>query len=103
MTVREDLERRLCALADLSRRPSRYGDSHSYFVGGREIAHFHGDSRMDVRLIRQRIKELKAEGNLDHRVKTRGPSADWATVPLNGPEDVALALEMVEDAMRANA
>ena len=103
MSVREELEGRLGKIPDLVRRRSRFGDGLSYFVGGREIAHFHGDGRMDVRLTRQRIRELKAEGRLDARVRTRGASADWATVELSAPKDVVLALEMVEDAMRANA
>jgi hypothetical protein len=103
MSVRNELERRLERYPRLERRPSRFGDSHSYFVGGREIAHFHGDERMDLRLTRERIRELKAEGALDPRVKTRGPSADWAAVRLVEPGDVALALQLMDEAMRANA
>ncbi|MFY9717594.1 MAG: luciferase family protein [Thermoplasmata archaeon] len=102
MSPREELERRLAGLPDLVRRRSRFGDAFSYFVGGREIAHFHGDGRMDVRLTRQRIREMKIEGILDPRVRTRGPSADWATLPLDSGRDVPLAIELVEDAMRTN-
>jgi hypothetical protein len=57
---------------------------------------------MDIRLTRQLIRERKADGALDPRVRTRGPSADWATVPLDEVRDLALALELVEDAMRSN-
>ncbi|MCI4361252.1 MAG: DUF5519 family protein, partial [Thermoplasmata archaeon] len=87
----------------LSRRPSRFGDRYSYFVGTREIAHFHGDGRMDVRLTRQVIRDLKKKDVLDPRVLTRGPAADWATVPIDDDASTLdLALEMVDIAMDAN-
>jgi hypothetical protein len=103
MSVREELERRLAEIPGLTHRASRWGHSLAYFVGDREIAHFHGDGRMDVRLTKERIRELKAEHRLDGRVKTRGPSAEWAAVALSTPKDLPLALSLVEDAMRANA
>ena len=102
MSIREELEQKLRDVRDLSRRRSRFGDHYSFFVGTREIAHFHGDGRMDVRLTRQWIREAKASGTLDPRVRTRGPSADWATVPLYDRGDVNLAIALVEEAMRAN-
>jgi hypothetical protein len=103
MSAREELEVRLQQIPELGRRPSRYGDSFSYFVADREIAHFHGDGRMDVRLTRERIRLHKAEQPFDERVRTRGPSADWVAVRVSEPGDVALALELVEEAIRANA
>jgi len=103
MTVREDLEMRLQELPLLTRRKSRFGDSHAYFLAEREIAHFHGDDRMDVRLTKERIRELKAAGPLDPRVQTRGPSADWAAVRVSVESDLALAIELVEEAIRANS
>jgi hypothetical protein len=89
-------------LPGLAHRPSRYGDALSYFVGDREIAHFHGDGRMDVRLTKDRIRELKQEGTLDGRVKTRGASANWAAVRVSQASDVPYAIRLVEEAIRAN-
>ena len=103
MTVREELERSLAGVLGVVRRPSRWGQYHAYYFGDREIAHFHGDGRMDVRLTKEYIKELKARGELDARVKTRGPAAEWAAVSISDPRDVPLALQLVEDAVRANA
>lgn len=103
MPPREELERKLADIPDLVRRRSRFGNACAYFLGGQEIAHFHGDGRMDVRLTRQPIREMKIEGILDPRVRIRGPSADWATVPLGAGRDVSLAVELVEDAIRTNA
>lgn len=103
MSARAGLERRLQDLPLLTRRKSRFGDSQSYFLADREIAHFHGDERMDVRLTRERIRELKADGALDSRVRTRGPSADWASVRVSDAGDVPLAVQLVEEAIRANS
>jgi hypothetical protein len=103
MSVREELERRLSALPELEQRPSRFGHSKSYFVGQREIAHFHGDTRMDVRLTKEEIRRLKSEQALDHRVRTRGPSAEWAEVHVAELTDIPYALLLVEEAIRANS
>ena len=103
MTIRAELESRLQALPLLTRRKSRFGDSQSYFVADREIAHFHGDERMDVRLTKERIRELKTKGPLDPRIRTRGPSAEWATVRISEEADIALAVELVEEAIHANS
>jgi len=103
VSVRTHLERKLAALPGLTRRPSRYGDSHSYFVADREIAHFHGAERMDVRLTKERIPELRSVGVLDSRVKTRGRFAEWVSLSLTDPRDVDYALQLVEEAVRANS
>ncbi len=102
-SVRDELERRLSALPDLEKRPSHYGDSKSYFVGSREIAHFHGDSRMDLRLTKEEIRRLKSERALDHRVRTRGSSAEWAEVHVTALNDIPYAISLVEEAIRANS
>ncbi|HEV2316930.1 MAG TPA: luciferase family protein [Thermoplasmata archaeon] len=102
-SIRSELEAALSELPGLTRRPSRYGDGQSFFVADREIAHFHGDHRLDVRLTRARIRELKTEGELDARVITRGRTADWVEVALSRVEDIAFATLLVEDAIRANA
>jgi luciferase-like monooxygenase len=100
MSVREEVEGALCRLPGLEPRPARSGRGFSYFFEGQEIAHFHGEERIDVRLTRERIPELKARGAFDARVRTRGPSADWAAVRLSEPSDLSLALRLVKEAIR---
>jgi Family of unknown function (DUF5519) len=103
MSVRDELERRLTEIPDVTRRPSRWGHAHAYFVGDREIAHFHGDQRLDVRLTRERIRQFVSERAFDERVKTRGPSADWVAVRLLEARDLPLALSLIQEAVQANA
>ncbi|HEV2449862.1 MAG TPA: luciferase family protein [Thermoplasmata archaeon] len=101
--MREELEGQLRQLEGLTRRASRHGDSYSYFVADLEIVHFHGDERMDIRLTRERIRFHKSEAPFDPRVTTRGPSANWIAVRLRETGDIALALELVDEAIRANS
>jgi hypothetical protein len=103
MSVRNELERQLMAIPGLVRHVSRRGPGDAYFVGDREIAHFHGDERMDVRLTKEVIRLRKSEHSLDERVRTRGPSAEWATVRLAESRDIPLAVSLVEEAVRANS
>jgi len=103
VTVRHELERLLRELPGVDRRPSRYGHGSSYFTGGREIAHFHGNTRMDVRLTKEEIRLRTEERTLDPRIRTRGPSAEWAEVHVETEEDVPFAVALVEDAVRANS
>lgn len=101
--VRDALEAQLRSLPGVTRRASRHGDSYSYFVGGREIAHFHGDERIDVRLTKERIRELRAHGAFDARVTTRGPSAEWVAIQVRTRADLPAIVHWVEEAVRANA
>lgn len=103
MSVRDQLERRLEEVPGLVRRPSGRRHEHTYFAGDREIAHFHGDERMDVRLTRELIRQRVSQRAFDDRVRTRGPSADWIAVRVTAVDDISLALSLVEDAARVNS
>ncbi|MGA8302116.1 MAG: luciferase family protein [Thermoplasmata archaeon] len=100
MSTREELERRLTELPGVVRQPARRGHGYSYFVGDREIAHFHGDERLDVRLTKERIRRRLREGTFDWRVRTRGPSAEWVAVRVSEAPDILLAVALVEEAIR---
>lgn len=102
MTTRGELEKRLAQVAGLARKPSRHGDGFSYFLAGREVVHFHGDERMDVRLTKEVIGERRREGSLDPRLRAGGRYAEWVAVTVKDGRDIARALEVVEDAVRAN-
>jgi len=100
--LRAQLERQIANLPGVEERPSRYGHGRSFAAGGREIAHFHGDERLDVRLTRAEIRARKRAGGLDGRLMSRGSSSDWVEIRIVGAPDVAFALSVVEEAVRAN-
>lgn len=103
MSIREELERRLTQISGLVRHRARRGRGYSYFVADREIAHFHGDQRMDVRLTREKIRKRISERPFDHRVRTRGPSADWVAVRILELHDLRMAVALVKEAMQVDS
>ena len=103
VSPRTSVENALARLPGLDARPSRWGGQTAYHVGDREIAHFHGATRLDVRLTKEGIRELMSEGPVDPRITTRGASAHWVAVRLGSARDVAFVLALVERAVRANA
>jgi hypothetical protein len=100
--VRAELEAKIAALPGVEERVSRYGHGRSFAAGGREIAHFHGETRMDVRLTREEIRRRRADGTLDPRLVTRGAYSEWVEVTVTDTRDLAFALSLVEEAIRAN-
>lgn len=103
MAVRGDIERRLRGIPGLTPRESRYGHGLAFYVARREVVHFHGDERMDVRLTAEVILRRRREGPFDDRVRPEGGAPNWVKVRLSSPRDVALAVELAEEAVRANA
>ena len=101
-SLREELERWIAAVPGVERQVSRYGHGPSFALGGRELVHFHGESRMDVRLTREEIRQRKLDEALDPRLITRGPGSEWVEIRVLCPEDLAFALSIVEGAVRAN-
>lgn len=104
MSVRDEFDRLAMEITGVSRRAaSRPGHGHSYFTGDREIAHFHGDRRLDIRLTGAVIRQRLAEGGFDARVRARSPTANWVAVDLEAPGALPLALDLMREAIRANA
>jgi Family of unknown function (DUF5519) len=103
MSVRGDIERRLASIPGLTPRKSRYGHGLAFYVGRREVVHFHGDERMDVRLTAGVIQRRRREGGFDDRVTPEGGAPNWVKVRVSGARDAALAVGLAEEAVRANA
>jgi hypothetical protein len=100
--IRAELERELSRIAGVDRHPGRIGRGSTFSVRATEIAHFHGDQRLDVRLTKERIRQHLAEAPFDGRVRTRGPSAEWVAVQVCRPEDIPIAVALVTEARDAN-
>ena len=73
--VRDELDGPLSEIPEIVRHPGRSGRGPSVSFGGREIAHFHDEQRLDVRLTGERIRQHLVERPFAERVRTRGPSA----------------------------
>ena len=96
MHPRPTLDARLRLIAGVIAKPSRFSDIDSYWVGGTEIAHFHSDDTLDVRLTHQEIRARVAALRADPRVELRqSKDADWLAVRFATLEDVEFAVDLV--------
>ena len=100
-TLAEELAERIVALPGVDLRPSRFSHRPAFWVGKREVAHFHPGNELDVRLTRKVIRLLKAELEADPRVTLRG-SSDWAEVRFPRRTHLERAVALVRLAVEAN-
>jgi hypothetical protein len=95
--LRAELTGRILRLPGVELRPSGFTGDEAFFARRREVAHFHGDRVLDIRLTRARIRELPA----DARVTLRGAS-DWCEFAFARREDLDRAAELVALAATAD-
>jgi len=86
---------------DVDQRTSRFSERPAFWLGRREIAHYHDGNEIDVRLTRKVIRRLKSELEADRRVQMRG-SSDWVELRFPRRADLARVLELLELACEAN-
>lgn len=97
MGLRAELTGRILRLPGVELRPSRFTGDEAFFAGRREIAHFHGERTIDIRLTRARIRALKDDLEADRRVTLRG-SSDWCELTFARKKDLDRAVELVKEA-----
>jgi hypothetical protein len=101
---RTTLDARLRLIAGVTAKPSRFSDVDSYWVGRTEIAHFHDDDALDVRLTHTEIRARLTTLRVDPRVELRpSKGADWLAVRFATLDDVEFAVGLVQVAAAANA
>jgi hypothetical protein len=92
---------KIMTLSGVERRESRWGHMTAYWIGTREFAHFHGENRLDIRVVRSALKNMP-EIRLDPRVKLRPRASDWIEFRLKEQSGVDDAFELVKLAWRNN-
>lgn len=101
-TLKLELGNRILALQGVELRRSRFSEGEAFYVGGRELAHFHSGNELDLRLTRREIRARRAELEADRRITLRG-SSDWLEVRFPRLADLDDVLALVEAAVAANA
>lgn len=102
-TVFERALRRLLAGASLIEATSRFDPTkRAFFLGDREVLHFHGPDEIDLRLTRREISARRAALRADARIELRASTSDWLLVKGRTAADARAALALVEIAIRAN-
>lgn len=84
--------------------PSAFGTDEdiAYWVNGKEIAHWDRDGGIDIRLTRKGISARRAELKADERVNLRRSRSDWVQVHCASRKDVALVMDLFEEAVEAH-
>ena len=73
----------------------------AYWRGTREFAHFHGEDRLDIRVVKRALKDMP-EIRLDRRVLLRPRASDWIEFRLREQSDVDDAFRLVKLAWKNN-
>ncbi len=94
------LEAAILALPGVEKRRSRFGSRQpAFFVGTREIAHFHGSQAIDVRLGKDGVRVHREALRALPGYLPRKSASPWAELKLAGPESVPELLVWVRRAI----
>lgn len=87
----------VAAMPGTSEGRSRFSDALAFWVSGHEFAHFHGSTRLDIRLPRERQKLLHG----DPRATFREGRSEWMEWHIRTEEDLAATIELLRTAHTA--
>lgn len=87
------VRRELLAHPDVTEAPHRFGGV-VFHIGGHEIGHLHGETTADLPFPPHIRDELVASGRISaHHLVA---DSDWVSLGVNGPDDVAQAVELFQ-------
>jgi hypothetical protein len=95
------LDMKILSLPGVEKKESRWGHMTAYWIGKREFVHFHGEDRLDIRVVRSALKDMP-EIRLDRRVMLRPRASDWIEFRLREQSDVNDAFRLVKLAWKNN-
>jgi hypothetical protein len=99
--LKDDLIEKLEKIKGLESRASKVAGGTALFYKGREIAHFHHNNEIDVRLTRKVIKEEglhhPTDSNFHHH---RGPSCDWIELRFRRKDHVEKVVKVIKRATK---
>lgn len=82
--------------------PGTFNDEDAFWVNGKEIAHFHGEHAIELRLTRKEIGARRTALREDPRIELRAGASDWITALFASMRDVAQVLDLAEVAAQAH-
>ena len=99
--LKDDLIEKLNKLKGLESRPSKVAGGTALFYNGKEIAHFHNNNEIDVRLTK---KVIRSEG-LAHPSDSkfhhhRGPSCEWIELRFRRSHQVDEVVRVIKRALK---
>ncbi|HEX4923726.1 MAG TPA: luciferase family protein [Bdellovibrionales bacterium] len=87
--LRNELIKKLERIPGLEDRPSKVAGGSAIFYKNKEIAHFHNDNEIDVRLTKKIIRKEGLNHPSDSKIhKHRSPNSEWIEIRFNKSKDV---------------
>jgi hypothetical protein len=87
--LKSDLIKKLEKIPGLEDRPSKVAGGSAIFYREKEIAHFHHDNEIDIRLTKKVIKKEGLNQPVDSKFhKHRTPSSEWIELRFRKQSDI---------------
>ena len=97
---RVQLVRKLEEIPGLEDRPSKVAGGSALFYRGKEIAHFHHDHEIDVRLTKRVIRREGLQHHDDSEFHHhRSPSSEWIELRFRSARDVSEVVRLFKLAL----
>ena len=98
--LKNTLVKKLEMIPGLEDRPSKVAGGSAIFYKGKEIAHFHHDGEIDVRLTKKVIRKEGLNHPSDSKIhKHRSPSSEWIEIRFQNAEDVKEVIRLFKLAL----
>jgi hypothetical protein len=81
---------------------SVFSSGPAHWVNGKQVAHFIDDERLELRLTKPVIRELRANLKDDPRVELRSSSSDWVIVRVASEADIEFVVGLARRAAEAH-
>ena len=102
MNLKSELQSRILNNPEVEVRISRFADKKAFFVGTREIAHFHEKREIDIRVTKPIIKKMGFLKSEDSRIHVRSAASDWVEISFRREEDLGFIVGLVDIAAKEN-
>lgn len=99
--LRAELIKKLERIAGLEDRPSKVRGGSAIFYNEKEIAHFHHDNEIDIRLTKKIIRKEGLNHYEDSEVhKHRSPNSEWIEVRFRTAKDIDEVVRLFKLALK---
>lgn len=87
--LRNEIIKKLERISGLEDHPSKVAGGSAIFYNGKEIAHFHDDNEIDIRLTKKIIRKEGLNHPSGSKIhKHRSPSSEWIEIRFKKSKDV---------------
>jgi hypothetical protein len=98
--LRKELIKKLARIPGLEDRPSKVAGGSAIFFNGKEIAHFHDDNEIDVRLTKKIIKREGLSHPTDSKIhRHRTPNSQWIEIRFKTSRDLVEVVRLFKLAL----